>query len=153
MRKFYRFLSKHMHDVPDYKCNYKIILDSWENVPQLCYARVCSLREKEVKSKQFRAGLEVPYSQEAPPVFLVHPSDFQPQCHLMIQDGCWSSCHSTHVTVSKAKRTEEKEERTCALLFLKSLPKNLIWHNCLYLIRQNLVHGHKLQRSLGKCLN
>lgn len=49
-----------MHDVPDYKCNYKIILDSWENVPQLCYARVCSLREKEVKSKQFRACLEVP---------------------------------------------------------------------------------------------
>ena len=48
MRKFYRLLSKHKHDVPDYKCNYKIILDSWENVPQLCYARVCSLREKEV---------------------------------------------------------------------------------------------------------
>ena len=46
-----------MHDVPDYKCNYKIILDSWENVPQLCYARVCSFREKQVKSKQFRACL------------------------------------------------------------------------------------------------
>lgn len=42
--KKFSLLSKHKHDILDYKYNYKVIIDSWENVPQLSYARVCSLR-------------------------------------------------------------------------------------------------------------
>lgn len=149
MRKFYRLLSKHKHDVPDYKCNYKIILDSWENVPQLCYARVCSLREKEVKKQAIKS------------MFGSSITSGGSSC--LSASSLWLSASTPpydrrrlrkllpfYTCDSKAKITEEKEARTCALLFLKSLPESLTWHNCLYLICQNLVHGHKLQRSLGK---
>lgn len=156
-KKFYRLLSKHMHDVPDYKYNCKIIMKQLGKCAPnsaVCQGFVL-LRKSKQKASSSEHVLEVPLKvKEAPPVFLLHPSDFQPQCHLMIQDG-WSSCHSTHVTVSKAKKIEEKEERRGALLFFKNPSReNLIWHSCLYLtFCQNLVHGHKLQRSLGKCLN
>ena len=75
-----------MHAVPDYKCNYKIIIDSWENVPQLCYARVCSLRLKASKKQavQSRFGGSIKSGGS----FCLIPPDFYLQRHLMIQDGC-----------------------------------------------------------------
>lgn len=80
--------------------------------------------------------------------FCFIPLDFHPQGHLVIQGHYWSPCHYIHMT----EKNWRERWRKCTTSFLKSLPRNPIWHIYLYFICQNLVHGHKKQSSLAKGL-
>lgn len=145
MTKFYRLLSKHMHDVPDYKYNYKIILDSWENVPQLTFMPgFVLLRKSKQKASSSEHVWRFHKVRRLLLSFCFIPLTFSLNATLKSKMAAEAPAILLMWQSARQKNWREEEEGCPPLL--KTLPENLIWHSCLYLICQNLVHGHKLQK-------
>lgn len=143
--------SKHMHDVPDYKCNYENYHDSWKMCPTLLCQELF-FWEKQAKASssehvwRFHKVRRLTLHQQ------LNPLTFSLN-HLMIQDGCWSSCHSSCDSQQKRQKKLKREKRREGVpIFLKTLQKILIWHSCLYLIfLPKLGPWPQAAESLGKC--